>query len=77
MSKELPFNRMMILRTILFALAWVNQLLVSNGYSALPFDDAQLEIMVSSVITFVVSVWAWWKNNDVTRKARKEAENKK
>ena len=67
---QLPINKLMIIRTILFFVAWLNQYLVANGNSPLPFDDMQTELIVSSLITFAVSMWAWWKNNAFTRKAR-------
>lgn len=70
MYTNLPFNKMMVVRTILFFIAWLNQFLVANGNSPLPFDDAQTEFVVTSLITFAVSMWAWYKNNDLTRKAR-------
>jgi len=69
-NMNLPINKVMVVRTILFVLAWFNQYLVTKGNSPLPFDNAQLEVIVSSVFTFVVSMWAYWKNNNVTRKAR-------
>jgi len=62
----------MVIRTLLFFVAWLNQFLVAKGDSPLPFDDAQTEFIVTTAITFVVSMWAWWKNNALTRKARLE-----
>lgn len=70
MNTNLPISKMMVVRTILFLIAWLNQYLVTQGNSPLPFDDAQTEIIVSSTITFAVSMWAYWKNNNLTRKAR-------
>lgn len=60
----------MVIRTVILFAAWANQLLIVNGYSPLPFDDAGIEQGVSAGITFVASVWSWWSNNNVTRKAR-------
>lgn len=73
MNTNLPISKAMVARTILFFLAWLNQALVLKGYGALPFDDAQLEFGVTTAITFALSLWTYWKNNDVTRKARKAA----
>lgn len=60
-----------IIRTVLLALALINQALVLTGFSPLPFEDAEVENLITLVFTVVTSVWAWWKNNSVTRKARK------
>lgn len=70
MNSNVPFDKMMIVRTVILVLAWLNQWLVINGYSPLPFSNEEIEMGVSTLITFVVSVWTWWKNNAVTRKAR-------
>lgn len=62
----------MIIRTVVLASALLNQSLVLAGYSPLPFDDAQVESFVASAFTIVASVLAWWKDNDVTKKARED-----
>lgn len=69
-----PIQRMTIIRTLLLFIAWLNQFLSMNGYSPLPFTDQELEAGVSMFVTFVVSVWTWWKNNDITKKARARTE---
>lgn len=74
MNSNIPFNKGMIVRTVILFLAWLNQFLVVNGYSPFPFDDAQVEMGVSLIITFAASVWTWWKNNALTRDARKAEE---
>lgn len=48
------------IRIILFALAWINTILVKKGLQPLPVLS---EAVVSDLITFVVSVWALHKNN--------------
>lgn len=69
-----PFDKMMIIRTILLVIAWLNQFLQMKGYSALPFTDAEMETFVTFMFTFVVSMWSWWKNNDVRYKARRNTQ---
>jgi SPP1 family holin len=59
-----------IIRTILLAYALVNQSLVLAGYSPLPFADHDMEVFLSGLLTVGASIWAWWKNNDITRRAR-------
>lgn len=63
-----------IIRTVLLALALLNQSLVLAGYSPLPFEDAQVEVFLTGAFTVVTALWTWWKNNDITRKARKADE---
>lgn len=58
-----------IIRTLVLAVALINQVLASKGISPLPIDDAQIESVVSIVFTIVASIWSWWKNNDITKKA--------
>lgn len=52
-----------IVRTVLLVLALINQLLTASGHAVLPIEDAQVEALISTAITVVMSVWAWWKNN--------------
>lgn len=63
-----------IVRTVLLALALLNQSLVLMGFSPLPIEDAEVENLITLAFTVVTSVWAWWKNNSVTRDARRADE---
>lgn len=58
-----------IVRTILLALSIVNNLLALFGKAPLPISDEQLELVVSTVITIVLAVINWWKNNSFTKPA--------
>lgn len=55
-----------IVRTICLVLALVNQLLSNTGRAVLPIEDEQVETLVTTLITIVVAVWSWWKNNSFT-----------
>lgn len=55
-----------IARTIILALALVNQLLSASGHAVLPIEDAQIESLVSTAWTVIAAMIAWWKNNSVT-----------
>lgn len=59
-----------IVRVIALLLALVNQWLVSFGYSPIPVDSEQLEMILSTGFTFVIAIWAAWKNNSVTAGAK-------
>ena len=69
-----PFDKIMIVRTIVLLLAWLNQYLVIKGNSPLPFTDAEMELGTSAFITFIASMWAWWKNNDIRYKTRRNTQ---
>lgn len=58
-----------ITRTIVLILALVNQILSATGHAVLPIEDAQVEVIVSTVWTMAASLWAWWKNNSFTKAA--------
>lgn len=58
-----------IIRTIVLAVALINQVLITSGKSQLPYADEELAEMLSTLFTIGASIWAWWKNNSVTQKA--------
>lgn len=60
-----------ISRTIILAVALVNQLLSAAGYGVLPIEDATIEQLVSACFTVGAALAAWWKNNSFTQSAIK------
>ena len=63
-----------IIRTIVLALALINQILTSTGHSVIPITDGQVTELVTLLFTIGASLWAWWKNNSFTRDAQKADE---
>lgn len=59
-----------IVRTIVLALALINQIFALVGIPQLNIDDDTIYQAVTLIATIVSSVWAWWKNNSFTRAAR-------
>lgn len=59
-----------IARTIILALALINQVLSVTGHPVLPIDDAQIETLVTTGWTVVAALIAWWKNNSFTSAAK-------
>lgn len=57
------------IRTTLFFIAWLNQVFAFFGAPTLELDFAEVYGVVSSILTFAISVWAWWKNNSFTKPA--------
>lgn len=58
-----------IARTIILALALINQILTVSGHAVLPIEDEQVNTLVSTIWTVVASVWTWWKNQSFTAPA--------
>ena len=58
-----------IARTIILALALVNQILSASGHAVIPIEDAQIETLVSTVFTVVAALVSWWKNSSFTKAA--------
>jgi len=56
-------------RTALFFVAWLNQIFAFAGAPTLDLDFDGVYAVVSSVVTFGISAWAWWKNNSFTKPA--------
>lgn len=66
---ELKISPATIVRTVVLALALVNQILTSTGHSVLPVDSETAAELISLLITIAASVWAWWKNNSFSQAA--------
>lgn len=55
-----------IIRLVILAILIINQTLITLGYEPLPFSDEQIYEAVSVLALVLGSLWAWWKNNNVT-----------
>ncbi len=58
-----------IVRTIILAVALINQILVSSGHSVIPIQDEEWETLITTGATIITALIAWWKNNSFTRAA--------
>ena len=58
-----------IARTIVLALALINQTLVIAGKPIINIAEQDIYNVVSLIATIAASVWAWWKNNSFTKEA--------
>ncbi|QFT88970.1 Phage lysis protein, holin [Bacillus sp. THAF10] len=65
-----PVSKGAWFRIVFLALALVNQVLVVYGKSPLPITQDELKELVTAVWTGVAALYAWWKDNDWTVKAR-------
>lgn len=60
-----------IARSVVLALALVNQILSASGKSPLPIDSESVEQWVTAGITTAAALWAWWENNSFSQNALK------
>jgi len=67
-------DRGSIIRTIVLAIALINQSLVLSGKSTLPFSNEEIEAGVTATFTVAASLVAWWKNNYISDKGKKQKE---
>ena len=58
-----------IIRTVILALALINQALTASGRNPLPFAESEIYELLSLLATIGASLWAWWKNNSFTKPA--------
>lgn len=66
-----------ITRTVLLALALINQVLVISGKSPIPIDEGMLAEFLSLGAVIVMAIVTWWKNNSFTEEAIKSDEQMK
>ena len=55
-----------IVRLIVLVILILNQTLITLGYEPLPFSDEQVYQAVSIVALVVMTLYSWWKNNNIT-----------
>ena len=58
-----------IARTVVLALALVNQLLTAFGYNVIDISTETINTLISTIFTIVTSLIAFWKNNSFTQAA--------
>lgn len=63
-------------RIIVLMLALINQGLALSGFNPIPVDEDALYQFISMAFMGVASIWAWWKNNPVTKEAKWADEKK-
>ena len=58
-----------IIRIAVLAITTVNAILTASGKNPIPFDESAFTECIAYIINGVCAVWAWWKNNDLTKEA--------
>ena len=59
-----------VIRTIVLALALINQLLIACGKTTIDIGEEEISLLVSTIATVASAIWAWWKNNSFTKEAQ-------
>ena len=55
-----------IIRTVCLIIALVNQLLIGLGKQPIPIEDKEIYTLVSTLVTIILALRCWWKNNSFT-----------
>ncbi|MEM5012055.1 phage holin [Niallia taxi] len=67
-------DRGTFIRTIVLFIALANQFIASFGLYVIPGTEEQQTELIAYVITTAASIVAWFKNNYVTAKGKKQKE---
>ena len=59
-----------IIRLIVALVPVFNIVLVQAGKSPLPFTQDEVNAGLSTVVAVLGIIWAWWKNNNMTKAAQ-------
>lgn len=68
---KLNLDKATAIRILVLIAALANQALVVFGISPIPFTTAEIEAGLAVVFSVVATLWATWKNNDVTEEAKR------
>ncbi len=65
-------DRGTVIRTIVLVIALINQLLISFGLNPIPGNEDLWYEIASTIFTAVAATIAWFKNNAVTAKGKRQ-----
>lgn len=58
-----------ITRTIILALALLNQILTACGYNVIDISSETVNTLISTIFTVITAIITFWKNNSFTKAA--------
>jgi len=61
-----------VIRTLVLFVALINQFLVSFGLYKIPGTAEEQTAFLSTVFTIIMAIIAWFKNNYITAKGKKQ-----
>ena len=59
-----------IVRGVLYIVGLINLALAFKGYNLIPVNEEAISNFITTLYLGVVWAWGYWKNNDITKKAR-------
>lgn len=71
---EMGIDRGTLIRTIVLAVALINQFLTAFGLTKIPGTSDEQILVLSTIFTAVTAIIAWFKNNYLTSKGKKQKE---
>ena len=58
------------IRLLVMAILMLNSVLTAKGLNPIPFDESAFTDVALQVATGISVLWVWWKDNNVTNKAK-------
>lgn len=62
------------IRLLVAAILMLNSVLTAKGLNPIPFDETAFSDVALQIATGLSVLWLWWKDNNVTKKARAQKE---
>lgn len=62
------------IRLLVAAILMLNSVLTAKGLNPIPFDETAFSDIALQIATGLSVLWVWWKDNNVTKKARAQKE---
>ena len=66
-----------LIRLLVAANLAVNTVLTAKGLNPIPFDESAFSDIALQVATGLSVVWVWWRNNNITKTAKRAQSYKK
>lgn len=60
-----------VVRLVVLVVLLLNQSLIAIGWNPLPYSEEVIFEFVSGAATTLVALYAWWKNNSLTKEAKR------
>ena len=67
MNKELSKA---IIRLVVTAILMINAALTAKGINPIPFNESVVTEVLTYIASGLAALWAWWKNNNITKNAQ-------
>lgn len=65
------------IRLLVAAILMLNSVLTAKGINPIPFDETVFSDIALQVAAGLSVLWCWWKNNNVTKTAKRAQSYKK